>query len=225
MTKMSSRRARILPDRLTRRLIQLLIGLMFCGSGVALTLLADLGAAPWDVLAQGISRQLSLTFGTVTIIISGIVLLLWIPLRQRLGFGTIANAILVGVFADVGLWLFPRPEGFAWQLTALLLGIIVTAVGIGIYIGAGLGPGPRDGLMTGLHARTGWPIWVVRTGIEAFALLGGWLCGGTVGLGTVAVVLLIGPLCQFTLTWFVVSKREPRIEQALTGEIPIVSPG
>jgi uncharacterized membrane protein YczE len=163
--------------------------------------------APWDVLAQGIDSHLHLGFGLITTVISGVVLLLWIPLRQRLGVGTVANALLVGPSADVGLWLIPAGLDLWLRVLLFAAGLVLLAVASGIYIGASLGPGPRDGLMTGLHNRTGWPIWAVRTGIEGSVLLIGWLLGGNVGPGTVVFALLVGPLCQLTLPLFA---RRPR---------------
>lgn len=186
---------------------------MGCGFGVAGILVSDLGAAPWDVLSQGISHHVALSFGTITIITGAIVLLLWIPLRQRLGVGTILNAVLIGVFADVGLAIYPDPSEFWTQLLMLTIGLFVLGLGSGLYIGAGLGAGPRDGLMTGLHARTGKPIWVVRTAIEVSALGLGWLMGGTVGVGTVLVAVLIGPLCQIFLKIFTIPASTPIVAQ------------
>ena len=187
---------------MTHRLLQLLIGLFLYGIGIALIVRGAVGVAPWDVLTQGIDSHVHLGFGLVTTIISGIVLLLWIPLRQRLGIGTVANALLVGPSADVGLWLIPADLTLWVRVLLFASGLVLLAVASGIYIGADLGPGPRDGLMTGLHARTGWPIWTVRTGIEGSVLALGWLLGGNVGVGTVAFALLVGPLCQWTLPLF-----------------------
>jgi uncharacterized membrane protein YczE len=185
-----------------QRLLQLLIGLFLYGIGIALIVRGAIGVAPWDVLTQGIDSLLHLGFGLVTTVISGVVLLLWIPLRQRLGVGTVANALLVGPSADVGLWLIPAGLDLWVRVVLFAAGLVLLAVASGIYIGANLGPGPRDGLMTGLHARTGWPIWVVRSGIEGSVLLIGWVLGGNVGAGTVAFALLVGPLCQWTLPLF-----------------------
>jgi uncharacterized membrane protein YczE len=187
---------------MTQRLVKLLIGLFLYGIGIALIVRGAVGVAPWDVLTQGIDSHVHLGFGLVTTIISGIVLLLWIPLRQRLGIGTVANALLVGPSADVGLWLIPAGLDLWVRVLLFAAGLLLLAVASGIYIGADLGPGPRDGLMTGLHARTGWPIWTVRTGIEGSVLAIGWLLGGNVGVGTVAFALLVGPLCQWTLPLF-----------------------
>jgi uncharacterized membrane protein YczE len=192
---------------MTARLTQLLIGLFLYGIAIALVVRGAVGVAPWDVLTQGIDLQMHLGFGVVTTLVSMGVLLLWIPLGQRLGLGTVLNALLVGPSADIGLWLLPVGLDLWLRVLLFLAGLVLLAVASGIYIGAGLGPGPRDGLMTGLHARTGWPIWAVRTGIEGSVLLAGWLLGGNVGLGTVAFALLVGPLCQVTITLFA---RRPR---------------
>jgi uncharacterized membrane protein YczE len=192
---------------MTGRLAQLLIGLFLYGIAIALVVRGAVGVAPWDVLTQGIDLQVHLGFGVVTTLVSVGVLLLWIPLRQRLGLGTVLNALLVGPSADIGLWLLPVGLDLWLRVLLFLAGLVLLAVASGIYIGAGLGPGPRDGLMTGLHVRTGWPIWSVRTGIEGSVLLAGWLLGGNVGLGTAAFALLVGPLCQVTIPLFA---RRPR---------------
>jgi uncharacterized membrane protein YczE len=191
---------------LVRRFVQLFIGLFLYGIGIALIVRGELGVAPWDVLTQGIAKQTGLSFGLIVVITSGIVLLLWIPIRQKPGFGTIMNALLVGPAADVGLWLVP--PGLDLWVRALLLpaGIVVIAIATGLYIGAHFGPGPRDGLMTGLHRVTGWRIWIVRTGIELTVLAAGWLLGGNVGIGTVVFALLIGPLCGYTIPLFAIRR-------------------
>lgn len=184
---------------MTRRLLQLLIGLFLYGIAIALIVRGAIGVAPWDVLTQGIDAHSHLGFGLVTVILSGVVLLFWIPLRQRPGLGTVINAVLVGPSADVGLRLVP-PGLDLWARPLLFAaGLVLLAVATGLYIGAHLGPGPRDGLMTGLHRRTGWPIWIVRTGIEGVVLTLGWVLGGNVGVGTVLFAALVGPLCQWTI--------------------------
>jgi uncharacterized membrane protein YczE len=193
------------PAVFTRRLVQLFAGLFLYGIGIALIVRGELGVAPWDVLTQGIAKQTGLGFGLIIIISSGVVLLLWIPIRQRPGFGTIMNALLVGVAADVGLSLIPAGLDLWVRITLLAGGIVVVAAATGLYIGARFGPGPRDGLMTGLHRVTGWKIWIVRTGIELLVLGAGWLLGGNVGLGTVAFALLIGPLCGYTIPLFAIT--------------------
>ncbi|WP_157157483.1 YitT family protein [Diaminobutyricimonas sp. LJ205] len=180
---------------MARRITQLAVGLFFYGFGIALMLRAGIGLAPWDVLTQGIQRQTGLSFGLIIVLTSMVVLLLWIPIKQRVGIGTVANALLIGPFADVGLMLVPQQQTEWWaQALVFSAGLVMVGIATGLYIGARFGPGPRDGLMTGLVARTGWPIWVVRTGIEITVLAIGWLLGGTVGIGTVAFALLIGPL-------------------------------
>nr|WP_233245497.1 hypothetical protein [Salinibacterium hongtaonis] len=183
----------------TRRILQLLSGLFFYGLAIAMMLRAGLGATPWDVLSQGIALQTGLGFGLVTVLISGVVLLLWIPIRQKPGIGTVLNALLVGPSADLGLLLIGSPTQLWAQITLFAGGLALLAIATGLYIGARFGPGPRDGLMTGVHNRTGWPIWVVRTGIEATVLVIGWILGGVVGLGTLAFALLIGPMVGVTL--------------------------
>jgi uncharacterized membrane protein YczE len=187
-----------------RRLPQLVAGLVLYGTSMAMMLRATLGVDPWDVFHQGLATHLPLSFGTVTALTGAVVLLLWLPLRQRLGIGTVANVVVVAVSVDAALALVPAPA--AWPTRAALLagGIVLNGVASAAYIGARLGPGPRDGLMTGLAARTGWSIRLVRTGIEITVLAVGWLLGGTVGIGTVAYALAIGPLTQAFLPWFTV---------------------
>ena len=182
-----------------RRLVQLYVGLFLYGIGIALIVRGELGVAPWDVLTQGIAKQTGLGFGLITILTSGVVLLLWIPIRQKPGFGTIMNALLVGPAADVGLWLIPAGLDLWLRIVLLASGILVLAAATGLYIGAHFGPGPRDGLMTGLSRRTGRSLRLVRTVIEVSALLVGWALGGVVGAGTVAFAALIGPGVQFAV--------------------------
>lgn len=189
-----------------RRLVQLFVGLYLYGLGIALIVRGELGVAPWDVLTQGIAKQTGLGFGLITILTSGVVLLLWIPIRQKPGFGTVMNALLVGPFADLSLWMIPTGLDLWARILLLFGGILVLAIATGLYIGAHFGPGPRDGLMTGLHRRTGWRIWVVRTGIEVTVLVTGFLLGGDVGLGTLAFALLIGPLCGYAIPLFAVKR-------------------
>ena len=192
---------------MTHRLLQLLIGLFLYGIGIALIVRGAVGVAPWDVLTQGIDSHVHLGFGLVTTIISGIVLLLWIPLRQRLGIGTVANALLVGPSADVGLWLIPADLTLWVRVLLFASGLVLLAVASGIYIGADLGTGPRDGLMTGLHRRLGWPIWLCRLLVESTVLVAGWMLGGTVGVGTVIFAVCIGPLVHRALPLFDLAKR------------------
>lgn len=207
---------------MTRRLVQLLIGLFLYGLGIALIVRGEIGVAPWDVLTQGISGRTGLGFGLVTILISGVVLLLWIPLRQKPGVGTVLNALLVGPAADVGLWLIPTGQDLWVRILLFAAGLLVLAIATGLYIGAHFGPGPRDGLMTGLHQRTGWRIWIVRTGIEVTVLGIGWALGGNVGIGTVLFAVLIGPLCQRTIPFFAINRPARAVRAADPALAPTV---
>ncbi|WP_349999634.1 hypothetical protein [Stenotrophomonas lacuserhaii] len=202
-----------MPPSLLLRITQLVVGLCLYGLGIALMVRAGIGVAPWDVLSQGIAAHTPLSFGLATNAIGAVVLLLWWPLRQKPGLGTVLNVLLIGPAAQFGLWLLPVVEGLSLRLPLFAAGLLLIAVATGLYIGARLGPGPRDGLMTGLHARSGWPIWQVRSLIEGSALLAGWLLGGNVGPGTLAFALLIGPLCGMTLGWFGIG-RPPVAAQA-----------
>lgn len=183
------------------RLPRLFVGLVACGTGVASMVRAGLGLGPWEVLHQGIAGRTGLTIGTISILVAFVVLLGWIPLRQPLGIGTISNAVLIGLTTNTVLSLVGPPGHLALRVALLLGGILLLGAGSGLYIGAGLGPGPRDGLMTGISARSGGrlSIRLVRTGIELSALVAGWALGGTVGIGTVLFALSIGPLVQFFL--------------------------
>ena len=183
---------------LRRRLPRLLLGIPVLGLGIALTLHARLGVSPYDVLHQGVAEHTGLSFGTVVIGVGIVILLLWIPLRQRPGIGSVLNTLTVGLVIDLALLVLPEPEQLAARIPLLLVGVVVAALGMGLYIGAGLGPGPRDGLMTGIAAK-GFPLWAVRTVLEVTALASGWLLGGNVGLGTVVFAFSIGPLGHFFL--------------------------
>ncbi|MEA5454446.1 hypothetical protein SPF06_06905 [Sinomonas sp. JGH33] len=190
--------------RLTLRMARLYVGLFAYGIAIALILRAGLGGSPWDVLGQGVAKTFGLSFGAATVAISGAVLFLWIPLRQRPGWGTLSNAALIGVFADLGLaWVPPANAVPLWsplaQAAFLAAGLVLLALASVLYIGAGLGPGARDGLMTGLVARTGWPVWAVRSAIEVSVTAAGWLLGGTLGVGTAIFAFTIGPLIQLAL--------------------------
>lgn len=202
--------------RLGRRIPQLLIGLFSFGIGMALILRADIGSAPWDVLAQGVTLHVPLSFGVVTVAVSIIVLLLWLPLKQRYGIGTISNALLVGPSADVGLWLIPAGQPLWIRVFLFAGGLLLIGVASGLYIGARFGPGPRDGLMTGLHARTGKPIWVVRTCLEVIVVAIGWALGGVVGVGTIVFALGVGPLCQWFIPMLTVSLPGDSASKGLT---------
>lgn len=179
-----------------RTLLRLLAGLWVFGVGEACLVLATLGNSPWTVLAEGVSEQTSVGIGEVTVAISFVVLLLWIPLRQRPGLGTILNAVVVGVAIGVTLGLVGEPAEPALRLALVAGGIALVGVGSGLYLTSRLGPGPRDGLMTGLHLRAGWSLRLVRTGIEVTVTVAGAALGGTVGIGTLAFAVLIGPAVQ-----------------------------
>jgi uncharacterized membrane protein YczE len=177
------------------RLVQLFAGLVLYGLSSSLLVLAGLGLDPWDVFHQGLARHTPLAIGTWAILVGCVVLLLWIPLRQRPGFGTLSNVVLVGGTMDVVLGHVHAPHGLAARIACLVCGVLLNGVATGAYIGAGLGPGPRDGLMTGMAAR-GHSIRAVRTAIELTVLVTGWLLGGTVGVGTLLYALAIGPLAH-----------------------------
>jgi uncharacterized membrane protein YczE len=185
--------------RLPRRVIQLYAGLVAFAFGEALIVRASLGVIPWDVLHQGLVEQFGLTIGQWSIIIGAIVLLLWIPLRERPGLGTISNVFVIGAAVDLFLALLSQPDAVWVRVAYLLLGILINGVATAAYIGARLGPGPRDGLMTGLVRTRGWSVRVVRTGIEVAVVVIGWLLGGNLGLGTVLFAVAIGPVVHATL--------------------------
>ena len=185
----------------TRRLVQLHVGLSLFGLSVALMVRANLGLASWDVLHQGLARSTGLPMGWVINGVGLLVLLLWVPLRQRPGYGTLANVIVVGIVAQGALAILPAPQHPTSRAGLLAGAIVLNAVATGLYVGAGLGPGPRDGLMTGLAAR-GHSITVVRTAIEIGVLAMGWILGGTVGIGTLLFAVTIGPLVHYFLPKF-----------------------
>lgn len=201
--------AQLRAGRLGRRLPQLLVGLWIYGLSMAMMIRGQLGLDPWDVFHSGIVAHVPLSFGTVVIIAGALVLLLWIPLRQAPGLGTIANVILIGVATDVSLAMIHTPDDVLARALLLVGGVVVNGLAGALYIGAQLGPGPRDGLMTGLHARTGIPIRVVRTGLELTVLVTGFLMGGSVGLGTVLYAAAIGPIVQELLPLFTVRLDVP----------------
>ena len=209
----------------TWRVTQLLIGLFLYGFSLAMMIRATLGVSPWDVLGQGAALQTGVPFGLMTNIIGAIVLLLWIPLRQKPGIGTLLNVLLVGPSAEVGLAVLGEPTQLWVRIVLFAGGLMLLAVSSGLYIGAQYGPGPRDGLMTGVHRRFGLPIWLVRTAIEGTVLLLGWLFGGPVGLGTVAVVLLIGPLVHLALPLFRIPTRKELETARLEQQTPIYVQG
>jgi len=201
-----------------RRVLQLLIGLILYGVGCALTVQAGLGVDPWTVFAQGLSIHTGIGIGWITNIVGFLVLLLWIPLRQKPGVGTVANILLVGTSMQVALWVFPPVSGFFAQLAVLMAGILLVALASGLYIGARFGPGPRDGLMTGMNARLGWPIWLCRALVEVSVLVVGWLLGGTVGIGTILFAVLIGPLVHVALPLLDTRRQTVRAPQPVAGD-------
>ena len=200
-------------DKLRARLFNLYLGLVLFGLSMALLIAADLGLDPWDVFHQGLAERTGIRFGWVVILVGVAVLLAWIPLRQRPGIGTVSNVIVVGLAVDAALTVLPEPEHLAVRATMLVGGIVLNGVATGLYVGAGLGPGPRDGLMTGL-ARRGRSIRVVRTSIEVAVLAVGWLLGGTVGVGTVLFAVTIGPLVHFFIPRLTVRASEPALKTA-----------
>jgi uncharacterized membrane protein YczE len=200
-----------------RRLIQLYLGLALYGLAVALVVRADLGLDPWDVFHQGLARLTGLSFGLVLCLVGAAVLLLWIPLRQWPGLGTLSNVVVIGMVADVCLNAIPQPQSLVARGLFLLAGIALHGVACGAYIGAGLGPGPRDGVMTGLVRRTGWKVRHVRTGIELAVLAVGWALGGTVGVGTVLFAVAIGPLVHVFLPMFTI--RENPVQAAVSAAL------
>lgn len=194
---------------LVERGLQLVVGLFLYGVALGLMVRGGIGVSPWDVLALGVAGQSGLGYGVVTNLVAVVVLLLWIPLRQRVGFGTLLNALLIGPSADLTLAVVPAPGTIWVGAPMFLLGLVLLAFATGLYISANFGPGPRDGLMTGLVRRTGWSVWIVRTLIEGSALVVGVVLGGPVGVGTVLFALGIGPL----VGWFlprITALREAR---------------
>lgn len=181
---------------LGRRLFNLYLGLALFGVSCAMIVASGLGLGPWDVFHQGLSEQIGVSLGWVVVGVGAVVLLLWIPLRQRPGLGTISNAIVIGLVIDATLTVLRQPASMAGRVLLLVGGVLFSGVATGLYIGAGLGPGPRDGLMTGLAAR-GHSIRIVRTALELAVLVVGWILGGTVGVGTVLFAVAIGPLAHF----------------------------
>lgn len=197
---------------MTRRLVQLFVGLALYGVSLAFLVRAGLGLAPWDVLHQGLAIQLGTSIGVMVIAVSFAVLLLWIPLRERPGFGTVANALLVGVSVDLTLLVLADADAWAWRIALLVAGVLLNGLATALYLGSSFGSGARDGLMTGLVRRTGRSVRTVRTVIEVSVLAVGWLLGGTVGVGTVLYAFAIGPIAHVLLPVFTVGGRPPREE-------------
>lgn len=211
--------AQLRAGRLPRRLAQLVFGLFLFGLSIALLLQAGLGAMPWDVLHQGLARHLPLSIGTVMILTGVAVLLLWVPLRETPGLGTLANAVLIGLFTDAWLLVLPDPGGWAgaalWRVGFVAAGIVLNGYATALYIGSQFGRGPRDGLMTGLARVTGRSLRLVRTGIEVCVVAVGFVLGGVLGWATLAFALLIGPLVQAFL---------PRAIVELPADAPAAAP-
>jgi uncharacterized membrane protein YczE len=206
--------------RRIRRLIQLYVGLVGYGAGAAFQVRSTLGLDPWDVFHQGIARRVHLSLGIVVIVVGALVLLAWIPLRQRPGLGTISNVVVVGSALDAVLVILPTPSGLVLRSVFLVVGILLIGTATGLYIGANYGPGPRDGLMTGLARRFGFSIRLSRTAVELTVLLVGWLLGGTVGIGTLAFAATIGPLSQLSLRLFRDRGQEAAIAAKNVSAIP-----
>ncbi len=193
--------ARSIPLRV-RRVTQLMTGLVLYGVGVAVVVVAGLGVDPWTVLAEGLALRTGIGLGWITNIIGLAVLAVWIPLHQKPGVGTVANILVVGTALQFALPLVPTPENLLQSSGMLLAGVALVGVAGGLYIGARFGPGPRDGLMTGISARWGWPLWLARTAVEITVLTIGWTLGGTVGVGTLVYALSIGPVSHAALRVF-----------------------
>ncbi|MCE1177675.1 MAG: hypothetical protein LWW86_01370 [Micrococcales bacterium] len=219
LRRLTGRRVELLPmtpmeqlraGRLPHRLVQLVVGLYLFGAAAAMLVESTLGLTPWEVFHYGVMTHVGLSLGTVVVITSFVVLLLWLPLRQWPGLGTIANSLLIGPSLDLTLHLLPSPGSLAARVALLLGAIVVNGIGGAMYIGAQLGPGPRDGLMTGISHRSGLSHRIVRTAIEITVLVIGWFLGGIVGVGTVVYALLIGPSVQFFLPMLTVRLDHPR---------------
>lgn len=194
------------PVALWRRFLSVLIGLPMYGLAVAIMIHAGIGLEPWGVFHQALSNLSGISYGNVAIIVGAAVLFLWIPLRQKLGIGTAMNVIIIGVSVDLFLPIIPIAPNFWWGLLEFTIGILLNGVAIALYVGGGLGPGPRDGLMTGLVNRFDKPVWLVRTSIEVVVVAMGWLLGGPLGLGTVYYALTIGPVAHMMMPWFALDK-------------------
>jgi uncharacterized membrane protein YczE len=199
--------------RPVRRLVQLYAGLVVYGVSMALLVRASLGVMPWDVLHQGLARQLDWSMGAVTVLVGALVLLAWVPLRQRPGLGTVSNVVVIGIAVDAALAVVPELTALPGRIAVAVAGVVLNAVATAAYIGVHLGPGPRDGLMTGLVRRTGGSVRVVRTAIEVAVVAGGWALGGTLGVATVVYALAIGPLVHLLLPRFSVRLPEPAAAQ------------
>ena len=193
-------------DRLGRRLVRCLVGLALFAVGISLQMNANIGAPPWDVFHQGVAKQTEISIGKIIVMTGFALLTLWIPLKQKPGLGTILNALEIGLVADIALEIIPEPNNILIRIIMVVVGIVTVAIGTGLYIGSALGPGPRDGLMTGL-AKRGIPIRKGRTAVEVIVLVTGWLLGGQVGVATFAFAFGVGPLVHFFLPRLAVRKN------------------
>ncbi|KRF17786.1 hypothetical protein ASG90_05425 [Nocardioides sp. Soil797] len=201
--------AQLRAGRLARRLPQLMVGLVLYGVSLAMMVRGALGLAPWDVLHSGFIRHVPITLGQAVVLFSFVVLLLWIPLREVPGIGTVANALVVGFSADATLAVLDQPDGWAARVALMVVGVVANALATALYMGAQFGRGPRDGLMTGLARRTGMSLRLVRTGLEVAVVVLGLMLGGALGIGTVLYALGIGPLAQLMLPWCIVDLTPP----------------
>lgn len=199
--------AQLRAGRLGLRLTQLYVGLVAYGASLGLMVRGDLGLAPWDVLHSGVIRHVPMTLGQAVVLFSFVVLLFWIPLREKPGIGTISNAVVVGLSADATLALLDRPDVMAARVALMLGGVLLCGLATAVYVGAQLGRGPRDGLMTGLHRRTGLSLRLVRTGLEVTVVLLGLALGGVLGVGTLVYAFTIGPIAQALMPYFLVELR------------------
>jgi uncharacterized membrane protein YczE len=209
------------PLSLTLRSVQLLVGLFLYGASVALQVRAVLGVSSWTVLTQGLENVVPWSFGVITVVSSLLILLLWIPLRQKPGIGTLVNALAIGPSSDLVLWLVPTPGDLVGRVLLFVASLALLALATACYIGAGFGTGARDGLMVGLHERFGWPVWVARTSVEVTVVVVGWLLGGDVGIGTVVAAFAIGPLVQPLMPVFRRFPWSPRLEAHPTPTTPV----
>lgn len=213
--------AQLRAGRLARRLTQLLVGLALYGVSLGLMVRGALGLAPWDVLHSGLTHYLPLDLGEVIVVMSLVVMLFWIPLREKPGLGTIANALMIGPSADLTMSMVHEPSGLTLRAMLMVGGIVLCGLATALYIGAQLGRGPRDGLMTGIARRTGWSLRTVRTGLEVAVVVLGLLCGGSIGLGTLLFAVSIGPLAQAMLPGFLVPlEPSPVVAPASAGAAP-----
>ncbi|MGG7306081.1 YczE/YyaS/YitT family protein [Curtobacterium sp. AB451] len=210
---------------LTLRFVQLFVGLFLYGASTALQVRAVVGVSSWTVLTEGLEHVVPWSFGVITVVSSGVILLFWIPLRQKPGIGTLLNALAIGPSADLVLWLVPTPADLASRVLLFAAGLALLAVATAFYIGAGFGTGARDGLMVGLHERLGWPVWVARTVIEVSVVVVGWFLGGDVGVGTVIAAFAIGPMVQPLMPLFRRFPWSPERTRSTVAESSRPTPG